>query len=228
MSNGVLYDQGEDTDGIFIVKSGTFQVHSIIEIDNFRQYPISQMSWEIERITTSVKSLMGTLKEGSIFGYLEILNKSKIRMNRVSTSEVSTILYLSEANFKDLFDEQDMSELILNPEIKTAQAAVDDIISSNNWKLFKKKAQISAAKNINKKAHSSLDFIPQNYEIDKYMSKLSDPNVKKLINQDQNHEIVKVKKSRKVVGDAYYLETNKLNIMSTRRVRFSSSFYHGD
>ena len=172
VSNGVLYDQGNDTEGVYIVKSGTLQVHSIVEIDNFRQYPISNFSWEIERTTNTVKCLLGTLKVGSIFGFLEILNKSDSRMSRVSTTGNATVLYLSTRHFLDCFNETDIIELIKDPEVKSAQQAVDEIVNSQNWKSFKKNAIINAAKSINKKPAGSLDFINQNYEIDKFMHKV--------------------------------------------------------
>lgn len=172
LSKGILYDQGAPTNGVYIVKSGKLEAHSIIEVDNFRQYPISQSQWEIERITHSVKCLMGVLSKGSIFGHFEIIAKSKIRMNRISAIEDTIVLYLAESHFKEWFNENDISDLLVNSELKHAKQAVNEIIDNQKWTSFKKRAVINAAKTLNKKPSNSFDFISQNYEIDKFLNKV--------------------------------------------------------
>jgi hypothetical protein len=53
---------------------------------------------------------------------------------------------------------------------------------------------------------------------------MNDPEVKKKYD-NKGQVVVRVTRTRKIVNNAYYLESNKLDVMSTRRVRFSNSFY---
>lgn len=137
------------------------------------------------------------------------------------------ILYLSEDNFKTLFDEKDIELIIESSNIKTAQKAAEEIVSSQKWKNIKKSALVGAAQNFEEKPRSSLDFIKKSHQIQSFLEKAYDPKLRKERNKDSDITIIKTKKSRKVVKDAHYLEVQNLADMSTRRVRFSTSFYNG-
>jgi predicted RNA-binding protein associated with RNAse of E/G family len=85
--------------------------------------------------------------------------------------------------------------------VKTAQKVVDEVIASKKWENCRKSAIASAIQFFND-PYRKLDFK----------------------SSEKDHVVVKSEKTRKVVHDAYYLEINKLNEMSKRRVRFSTQF----
>ena len=58
-------------------------------------------------------------------------------MNRVTAVEDSYILHMSEKYFKENFDDQDISHIILNSKIKSPQVAVKDILESQKWEKTK-------------------------------------------------------------------------------------------
>ena len=170
---------------------------------------------------------MGFLTQGSIYGLIELLNKSPLRMNRVAAIEDSYILYLSEKNFKELFDDQDISNIIFNSKIKSPQVAINDILESQKWEKTKKSSIISAAKNIEVKPTGSFDFIKRSHDIQKFIDKALDVECSNKKKENNIFSIIKIKKQKKTVGDPNYLEMHKLENISNRRVRFSSSFYNG-
>ena len=169
---------------------------------------------------------MGYLTKGLIYGFIEILNKSSLRMNRVTALEDSYILYISEKNFKEIFDDQDISNILLNSKIKSPQTAVKDILESQKWDKTKKSSIVSAAKNFEVKPIGAFDFMKRNYDIQSFIDKALNSELANIKKKENDYSIIKIKKQTKVVGDPNYLEMHKLEDISNRRVRFSSSFYN--
>ncbi|CAI2387832.1 unnamed protein product [Moneuplotes crassus] len=217
----IVYSQGDNVTGVYIVQKGKLEASSVLEMDSFRQYPVSLSEWEIERTTSSVFCKMGKIGKGEVFGYTELLLKSKLRMNKIVALEDTFMLYLTPEQFFEVLTTENIQQIVEQNTIKTSQQAIDDIVNFQKWNLIRKKASITAAFNREEKPRSSLDFIKRTHQIQDFIKKVNAPEIVRKLNEKKEMKIIKTKKCYKRVNDPHYLQLHSLDQVSRRTVRFA-------
>ena len=50
-----IYRQGDDSSVFYIIKRGSVQVDTVIEVDEYNRYPIGPQKWEIVKTTKKIR-----------------------------------------------------------------------------------------------------------------------------------------------------------------------------
>jgi CRP-like cAMP-binding protein len=77
-------------------------VETIIEIDDFRKYPIGNQSWEVMKTTRRLQYRLREIKSGTLFGHEELLLGIKRRC-RVRCTTNCEVIYLNKDEFMEAF-----------------------------------------------------------------------------------------------------------------------------
>lgn len=85
-------------------------VETVIEIDDFRKYPIGNQSWEVLKTTRRLQYRLRELKAGTLFGHEELLLNIKRRC-RVRCTTNCEVIYLNKEEFFEAFPKSELQKL---------------------------------------------------------------------------------------------------------------------
>jgi len=95
-----VYKQGDESSVFYMIRKGSVQVETIIDIDEYNRYPIDIKTWEIVKTTKRIRYKIEELGKAQIFGHNELVLEIP-RQTTIKCLEETNILYLNKEVFLD-------------------------------------------------------------------------------------------------------------------------------
>jgi CRP-like cAMP-binding protein len=85
-------------------------IETIIEIEDYRKYPIANKSWEVMKTCRRLQYKLREIKSGTLFGHEELLLGIKRRC-RVRCTTNCEVIYLNKDEFFEAFPKAEIQKL---------------------------------------------------------------------------------------------------------------------
>jgi CRP-like cAMP-binding protein len=106
-----IYEQGENSNMIYIIYKGTLMMESTLDIDLFYKYPQGKNKWMATQMTRRVKHKVKELKEGDFFGHDEFTAGTK-RTSSVYSFHESKIFYINIGENASMLDDAKAKQML--------------------------------------------------------------------------------------------------------------------
>jgi CRP-like cAMP-binding protein len=110
-SDSVLYKRGDPSVSMFFLKKGKVEVFGYVPLEQCNKWPVSNNQWVVHQVNKEYLVRIAKIKPGQYFGDVEVLEKKHRDMKAVTVTS-SVILELNKDQFPEIFNENDLENLM--------------------------------------------------------------------------------------------------------------------